>query len=172
MASCISARVPSCIRAPPDAETITSGTRSASAASAARATFSPTTAPIEPPMNPKSITTIATRLALDRAHAPDGGVAEPGRELRRGDPVRVRLLVGEAERVHGHEPGVVLLERALVEQLAQPDGRREPEVVAARRADAHRLLELLVEQLLLARGAARPQRAADRRRAGGGTGGT
>ena len=61
LASCIRARVPSCIRAPPEADTTTGGTRSASAPSAARATFSPTTAPIDPPMNPKSITTIATR---------------------------------------------------------------------------------------------------------------
>ena len=59
-ASCMSASVPSCIRAPPDAETTISGTRSARACSAARVTFSPTTAPIEPPMNPKSMTQIAT----------------------------------------------------------------------------------------------------------------
>ena len=61
LASCISASVPSCIRAPPDAETMMSGMRSASAASAARVTFSPTTAPIDPPMNPKSMARIATR---------------------------------------------------------------------------------------------------------------
>ena len=61
LASCISASVPSCIRAPPDAETTTSGTRSSSAPSAARATFSPTTAPIDPPMNAKSMTRMAIR---------------------------------------------------------------------------------------------------------------
>ena len=60
LASCMSASVPSCIRAPPDALTTTSGIRSARACSAARVTFSPTTAPIEPPMNPKSMTQIAT----------------------------------------------------------------------------------------------------------------
>ena len=48
--------MPSCIRAPPDALTMISGTREARAYSAARVTFSPTTAPIEPPMNPKSMT--------------------------------------------------------------------------------------------------------------------
>jgi hypothetical protein len=52
--------VPSCIRAPPEAEATRSGVRLASAASAARVTFSPTTAPIEPPMNPKSITAATT----------------------------------------------------------------------------------------------------------------
>ena len=36
------------------------GIRSARASSAARVTFSPTTAPIEPPMNPKSMTQIDT----------------------------------------------------------------------------------------------------------------
>ena len=46
--------------APPDAETTISGRRWASACSAARVTFSPTTAPIEPPMNPKSMTQIET----------------------------------------------------------------------------------------------------------------
>ena len=61
LASCISAIVPSCIRAPPEADTMTRGTRSARAPSAARATFSPTTAPMEPPMNPKSMTRIAMR---------------------------------------------------------------------------------------------------------------
>ena len=60
LASCISASVPSCIRAPPDALTMTSGIRASSACSAARVTFSPTTAPMEPPMNPKSMTQIAT----------------------------------------------------------------------------------------------------------------
>ena len=61
-ASCISANVPSCIRAPPDDDTTTSGIRAARACSAARVTFSPTTAPIEPPMNPKSMTHSATSV--------------------------------------------------------------------------------------------------------------
>ena len=61
LTSCIRASVPSCIRAPPEELTTISGTRSASAPSAARVTFSPTTEPIEPPMNPKSSAQIATR---------------------------------------------------------------------------------------------------------------
>ncbi len=64
LASCMSASVPSCIRAPPLADTTTRGMRSRRAASAARATFSPTTAPIDPPMNPKSMTQIATGRSL------------------------------------------------------------------------------------------------------------
>ena len=59
LASCISASVPSCIRAPPEALTMSNGTRASRACSAARVTFSPTTAPIEPPMNPKSMTQAA-----------------------------------------------------------------------------------------------------------------
>ena len=57
--------MPSCIRAPPDALTTMRGTRSASAASAASVTFSPTTEPIEPPMNAKSMTQIDTGIARD-----------------------------------------------------------------------------------------------------------
>ena len=60
LTSCISDKVPSCIRAPPEADTMISGIRRARAASAERATFSPTTLPIEPPMNEKSMTQIAT----------------------------------------------------------------------------------------------------------------
>jgi hypothetical protein len=56
----MSASVPSCIRAPPEADTTISGIRSTNASSAARVTFSPTTEPIEPPMNPKSMTQTAT----------------------------------------------------------------------------------------------------------------
>ena len=130
--------MPSCIRAPPDAETTMSGIRSARASSAARVTFSPTTAPIEPPMNPKSMTQIATGWPSMRADAADGGVAQAGRDLGGGDAVGIRLLVDEAERVDRLEPGVALLERARVEEQLQARRGREPEVVAAGRADADR----------------------------------
>ncbi len=55
-AICISESTPSIIRAPPEAETIIKGFFSSRARSATRAIFSPTTEPIEPPMNPKSMT--------------------------------------------------------------------------------------------------------------------
>ena len=156
-ASCISANVPSCIRAPPDDATTTSGIRAARACSAARVTFSPTTAPIEPPMNPKSMTQSATSVRADVGRAPHGGVAHPGRGLRRGQSVRVRLLVDEAERVDRLQAGVPLVHDAVVGELLDSGRRREPEVVAADRADAHRLVELLVEEHLLAGRALRPQ---------------
>ena len=44
------------MRAPPVVVTETSGTPRSAAPSQARANFSPTTRPIEPPMNPNSIT--------------------------------------------------------------------------------------------------------------------
>ena len=61
LASCRSDSVPSCIRAPPEALTTMAGIRSASAASKQRASFSPTTLPMLPPMNRKSKRPIATR---------------------------------------------------------------------------------------------------------------
>ena len=87
---------------------MTSGTRLASAYSAARVTFSPTTAPIEPPMNPKSMTQIATGVPPIGAGPPHGGVAHAGRGLGRGEAVRVGLLVDEPERVHRLQAGVAL----------------------------------------------------------------
>ena len=56
--SCMRARIPSCIRAPPEAETETSGTPASAALSHARTNFSPTTLPIDPPMKAKSMTAI------------------------------------------------------------------------------------------------------------------
>ena len=48
--------MPSCMRAPPDAEKRTSGRLSAIACSHARAMRSPVPVPSDPPMNAKSIT--------------------------------------------------------------------------------------------------------------------
>ena len=53
-ANCTSANMPSCIRAPPDRVTTTTGSRSAIARSNARTTFSPWTRPIDPPITSKS----------------------------------------------------------------------------------------------------------------------
>ena len=54
--------MPSCMRAPPEAETTIERRRSASARSAARVSFSPTTEPIEPPMKTNSIAPIRTGI--------------------------------------------------------------------------------------------------------------
>ena len=56
LAICMSDSTPSCIRAPPEADTRINGVFLSIACRVSRAIFSPTTDPIEPPMNPKSIT--------------------------------------------------------------------------------------------------------------------
>ena len=92
--------------------------------SAARVTFSPTTAPIDPPMNPKSMATTATRVpsmrpspqtaASRRPVASCAAATRSGYGFWSTNPSGSRL-----------EPGVALLERALVEQLLQAaPGRR------------------------------------------------
>jgi len=54
-AICMRAMTPSCMRAPPEAVTTTNGTPRSTHRSAARASFSPTTAPMLPPRNGKSM---------------------------------------------------------------------------------------------------------------------
>ena len=55
-AICMRLRMPSCMRAPPEVQTATSGRSSPAASSTLRQSFSPTTLPMLPPMKPKSIT--------------------------------------------------------------------------------------------------------------------
>ncbi len=62
LAICMSDRMPSCMRAPPVAETTINALRSAIASSIERAIFSPTTEPMLPPMKKKSITVRLTGL--------------------------------------------------------------------------------------------------------------
>ncbi len=57
---CIRLTAPSCMRAPPEAETMTSGERDARERSMARVIFSPTTAPMLPPMKRTSMEQIST----------------------------------------------------------------------------------------------------------------
>ena len=52
--------MPSCMRAPPEAETIRRGTRFCSASSMVRVSFSPTTEAMLPPRNANSNTASAT----------------------------------------------------------------------------------------------------------------
>ena len=140
--------MPSCIRAPPEALTTMSGSRESRAYSAARVTFSPTTAPIEPPMNPKSMTQIATGVPPMRARPPDRRVAHPGRRLGGREPVRVGLLVDEPEPIDRLQAGVALRPRARVEQLVEPrraDSRKWwPQVGQTRSALSSCLLNSIV----------------------------
>ena len=59
-AICMSERMPSCMRAPPEAEITIAGTLRSAARSNWRVTSSPTTEPIEPPMNRKLKVPIST----------------------------------------------------------------------------------------------------------------
>jgi len=61
-AICIRERMPSCIRAPPEVETMISGSFFSTLRSAARVIFSPTTDPIEPPMKPYSMAQTTTGM--------------------------------------------------------------------------------------------------------------
>ena len=118
--SCISARIPSCIRAPPEAEIEISGTPAVAALSHARANFSPVTDPIEPPMNEKSITASSQEMSSIVARADDERVAEAGRDLRLREPLVVGAEVEEAERVGRAQVGCLLGEAALVRELLDP----------------------------------------------------
>src|SRR5882762_7658206 len=64
LASCMRLIVPSIMRAPPEQEMAMNGWRVSIASSMPRVTFSPTTAPIEPPMKPNSMEHITTGRPL------------------------------------------------------------------------------------------------------------
>ncbi len=79
-AICISERTPSCIRAPPEAQNMIAGRRSATARSNWRVIFSPTTDPIEPPMN--SNTKNPTSTGMPPMVAEPARYASPAPTLR------------------------------------------------------------------------------------------
>ena len=61
-AICISERIPSCMRAPPEHDTMITGSFLSVARSIACVIFSPTTEPIDPPMKLYSIAQITTLI--------------------------------------------------------------------------------------------------------------
>ena len=69
LAICIRESTPSCIRLPPPDTIATTGRLFRAAVSKARATFSPTTMPMLPPMNPKSSAATITSMSSIR-HRP------------------------------------------------------------------------------------------------------
>src|SRR6185312_8339530 len=95
--------------------------------------------------------------ALDLADPPHEGVAQPGLQPCRLQPVRIRTVVVEAEPVDGLDSRVALLEAVRVEEHVDPLADRHPEVVAARRAEAQGPLELAVEDLGVTARALRPR---------------
>ena len=98
-AICMSASTFSCMRAPPEAATETSGMPRSAATSLARVKISPTTLPIEPPMNAKSMRAEHAGHALDRGGAGDHRVAEPRGHLGLAQALGVRAQIGERERI-------------------------------------------------------------------------
>ena len=145
------------MRAPPEVATRTNGERVSSASSAPRVTASPTPLPMLPPMNAKSIAARTTGPAADRARAVDRALAEPGLALRVGEPLRVRLRVGEAEHVErldlaARAPSQLPSSRSCSSRCRT--GQAEVEV--ALRADAERPLQPLVVDERVAGGALRP----------------
>ncbi len=157
LASCISARVPSCIRAPPEALTTTSGIRASSACSAARVTFSPTTAPIDPPMNPKSMTQIATGIpdiaAVPQTAASRIPVAAWAAASRSG----YDFWSTNPRRSTDWRPASRSAQVPGSTSWLEPRRGRQAEMVAAGRADPHGLVELLVEDHRFAGRALGPQ---------------
>ena len=121
-AICIRERMPSCIRAPPDADTTTSGHASSTAAATSRPKRSPTTEPMEPPRNRKSMTPSATRRAPHGAEAGEQRLGEPGLRLGFGHSVRCRREIEEVERV-GRRRSAATSSQAAADRPAAPRGR-------------------------------------------------
>src|SRR5689334_24507919 len=109
----MSARVPSCMRAPPDADTMTSALRVASERSAARVIFSPTTLPMDPPMNSKSITTSSTGLPPMRSE-------EHTSELQSQFHLVCRLLLEKKKKKSKEQKQKIKQKEQVNNQTSQP----------------------------------------------------
>ena len=136
---CISDRMPSCMRAPPEAGTTISAASRSTARRAAATNASPTAIPIEPPMNAKSkaATTAATPPIRPSATASASLALAAGAErgLVFAQPLGVALAVAEAQRVGRDLRRLDRLEVAAVEQQLEPRLAADAEMVAAAAAD-------------------------------------
>ncbi len=121
LAICIRLTAPSCMRAPPEADTMMSGVRWASERSMARVIFSPTTAPMLPPMNFISSAQMLTVRPSSVPAAEMTAIGEIGLLAHGAQPVLVALGIHELQRVGGGKALVELLEGAIEEQ-PQPGG--------------------------------------------------
>ena len=149
--------MPSCMRAPPDADTTMAGIarlqRRLEAARDLLADHAPHAAAHEAEVEEAD----GDPLALDAPEAPHRRLAQPGLDVCRLEAIHVRLRVVEAERIERLEAGITLLEAVAVQQQVDPLPDRHPEVVAAGRADSLVPLELAVEDLCVAARALRPR---------------
>ena len=131
--------MPSCIRAPPDAETTISGIALRQGVLGGAGDLLADDGAHRAAHEPEVHHADRDRPAVDRAPVPQTAASRmPGRGLGGRDPVRVGLLVDEPERILRLEAGVALGERAVVEEQLEAGLRRQPEVVAAGRADPER----------------------------------
>ena len=132
------------MRAPPEQQTMTTGSRAAMARSMPRVIFSPTTTPMLPPMKPYSIDAMTVGMPSMRA----------GRRRSRRPSCPVLAIDAFSRALYGLvsvKPSGSVETRSLsysvhvaVEQHAQPLGGVDAEVVRALRADAEVGREILV----------------------------
>ena len=136
LAICISDSAPSIMRAPPEHETMMTGSAPAIARSIARVIFSPTTTPMLPPMNAYSMAATTVSMPSIRPGGGDHGVFQAGGRDAGVEPLTVRLGVGELAADRSTSARRRIPVQCTVEQRPQPFGRDMPEVVPALRADA------------------------------------
>ena len=108
------------MRAPPEAVTTTRGTASSMAAAPEREKRSPTTEPMEPPRNRKSMTPSATRRAGQAQRPASIASDSPVFELRFLQPIHVGAAIEEVEGVRRPQVARHLLPGAGVGQLRDP----------------------------------------------------
>ena len=98
----------------------------------ARVIFSPTTAPMLPPMNFSSIAQMLNRAAFERPGGRNQRVRQRRRVLHRRPAARCTAWrIDKVQRIGGGEPGVVLLILAVVEQDRQARPRVQLEMMLA-----------------------------------------
>ena len=136
LAICMSERIPSCIRAPPEAETMSRGMPlldgQLDGPGDLFAHHRRHAAPEERELEDGE----GDGVAADAPHPGEHRLLEAGLAARRLDAIRVSLGVLEAERILGGEPGLALLEGALVHDGGDALARADPERIAALRAHA------------------------------------
>ncbi len=141
------------MRAPPDAEQMIAVRRRASARSNTRVIFSPTTEPIEPPMNSKTKTPISTGCPSIRPDAQRMASDCPPPRRAAAQSLGVALRVLEAERVDALDGRVLVLDAVRVQQELQPRDSGHREVMLAMRAHLSGLLQVGGQQRCTAAGA-------------------
>jgi hypothetical protein len=118
LAICISDSADSCMRAPPEQLTISSGSFSSAAASIVSVIFSPTTLPIEPIMNVGSITAIMIGRPLMNP-LPQTTASFCRFAAARFEAVLVGFFVDEFQRIGRLEIVEQLFEAAGIDQAAR-----------------------------------------------------